>query len=117
MLTSLRTWFFVAAIGLTGAVDSEASAWQKAREHTFTGTIVAVHHEKGKHHGTITLKHHHKNSADTETKVLHVNEKTQVHHGKNSVPSSKLHKGLHVVVHYHNHHADRVRIVEKGHGK
>jgi hypothetical protein len=108
-MMSLRALMLLAVLGLF-ASHEDASA---KKDHTFHGTVVSVHHNKGKkHHGTITVMHHKgKGNSNAVTKTFQINQNTQIHAGgaANS-GAAKLHKGLHVAIRHQGHLAEDITI-------
>jgi hypothetical protein len=89
---------------VSAAKASKASKTAKNHgEHKISGTIVAVH--KHNHGGTITVRtDHHGNAANQgHTKTFAIDHHTKIHGGH-------MHKGTHVVILAHHHHADQVMI-------
>ena len=114
-MTSLRALMLLAVVCLFASGDPASAEKQTTKNHTFRGTVVHVHHDKGKkHHGTITVKHH-LGKGNSVTKTFRINESTNIHSGDPSKgTSSKLHKGLHVAVVHTGHHAEDIKL---GHDK
>jgi hypothetical protein len=109
-------------------VEAAKKAAAKKKEHTFTGTVVKVHHGKTKGHGTFTVEHKGAGKGKKKFHLFHVNAKTTFEQagakgkgkGKGGSPGLRstnfghLHKGQHVIVHYHGkNHADDVKIAGK----
>ena len=113
-MMSLRAFMLLAALVLFASSDASAKPDTK-KNHTFRGTVVSVHHDKGKkHHGTITVKHH-TGKGDSVTKTFHINESTHIHGGgKGKGTASKLHKGAHVAIRHTGQHAEDIKL---GQGK
>jgi hypothetical protein len=100
-------------------------------EHKVHGEIIAVHHEKGKDHVTITVRthaHKKKNAAanavvkgkgkKSNEHTFTVSSRTQIFidHGKRKTHSNigHLKAGEHVSLLAHGHHADVIDIQEGG---
>ena len=109
----LRASMLLAVLAVFASNKDASAVKAPAKEHTFHGHIVHIHHAKdGKHHGTITVKHHHKGT--TVTKTFHVHSNTNIHTGGASKTSStKLHKGLRVAVKHQGHEAHDIQIHHK----
>ena len=112
-MLSLRASMLLAVVGLFAANRDASALKAPAKEHTFHGHIVHVHHAKdGKNTGTITVKHHHKGKEVSKT--FHIDASTTIHTGGASqTGSTKLHKGLRVAVKHHGHQADDIQIHHK----
>ncbi len=127
---NLRTYFAVLGIVLGIAVAAPQAFAAKGvkknttGEHLIHGTVTHVEH-KGDHHGEITVKtHHHKKKGQPAVAGV---KAEQAHHHKFSVsPNTKfivvhgqdanaatfaaVHKGEHVEILAHEHHAEMVTI-------
>jgi hypothetical protein len=110
---ALRASMLLAVVSLFAATRDASALKAPAKEHTFHGHIVHVHHAKdGKPHGTITVKHHH--NGKTVTKTFHVHASTTIHTGGASkTGSTKLHNGLRVAVKHQGHEAHDIHIHHK----
>ncbi len=107
----------VALLAWTGPA-SAAKGVKKTGEHHVRGTVVAVDH-KGKDKSVTVHVHHKKKKGQNvagkgHTRTFQIDQKTKVEtvrqHKAHHASLAALHKGEHVMILAHNHHADRIII-------